>query len=208
MASPTPRAAVPCTSFSIASAVSSSSPAPSPQPRAPSPHNWQAWSSNIESQLRALDEKKQDKGQFLKPEDLRGYLRIADAPKLDAGQFAKLLVGALGVSGPLAAAVIVAGGLAGRRLKRAPLRVAAKRLAATRRSPPATAAERAPEPIAVDSPPPPQRTVPETHYVPVEQDTFAKAHQWASEHVARKYPGATEILQALESLIKQYLAAK
>jgi hypothetical protein len=50
--------------------------------------------------------------------------------------------------------------------------------------------------------------VPETHYVSVEQDSFAKAHQWASEHVARKYPGATEILQAQDSLIKQYLAAK
>jgi hypothetical protein len=60
----------------------------------------------------------------------------------------------------------------------------------------------------VDSPPPPQRTVPETHYVSVENDSFAKAHQWASEHVVRKYPGATEILQAQDSLIKQYLAAK
>jgi hypothetical protein len=64
------------------------------------------------------------------------------------------------------------------------------------------------QPIVVDSPIPPQRTVPETHYVPIEKDSFAKAHQWASEHVARKYPGAAEILQALESLIKQYLAAK
>jgi hypothetical protein len=63
-------------------------------------------------------------------------------------------------------------------------------------------------PIAVDSPPPPQQTVPETHYVPVEQDSFAKAHQWASEHVARKYPGATEVLQTQDSLIKQFLASK
>ena len=61
-------------------------------------------------------------------------------------------------------------------------------------------------PIAVDSPPPPQRTVPETHYVPVEKDSFAKAHQWASEQVARKYPGATEVLQAQDSLIKQFMA--
>jgi hypothetical protein len=205
---------------------------------------WQAWSSKIESQIRALDEKKQDKGQFLKADDLRGYLRIADAPKLDADQFAqrsevenrittlttrihavqqhiqqvaaskggffdglsfgKLVVGALGLSGPLAAAVIVAGGLAGRRLKRAPHRIA-DRLAATRSD---SEAERAGAPIAVDSPPPPQRIVPETHYVSVEKDSFAKAHQWASEHVARKYPGATEILQAQDSLIKQYLAAK
>ena len=60
--------------------------------------------------------------------------------------------------------------------------------------------------IVVESPPPPQRTVPETHYVPFETDSFAKAHQWASEQVARKYPGATEVLQAQESLIKQHLA--
>jgi hypothetical protein len=50
--------------------------------------------------------------------------------------------------------------------------------------------------------------VPETHYVSVETDSFAKAHQWASEQVARKYPGATEILQAQDSLIKQHLAAQ
>jgi len=70
------------------------------------------------------------------------------------------------------------------------------------------AAKRAsqPVPIAVDSPPPPQRTIPESHYVPVERDDFARAHQWAREQVARKYPGATEILSTLESLIKQQLA--
>lgn len=111
----------------------------------------------------------------------------------------KLVVGALGLSGPLAAAVIVAGGLAGRRLKRAPLRVAANRVTPT---------EREYEPVVVDSPIPPQRIVPETHYVPIEKDSFAKAHQWASEHVARKYPGAAEILQAQDSLIKQFIAGR
>ena len=116
----------------------------------------------------------------------------------------KVAVGALGLSGPLAAAVIVAGGLVGRRRSRAPLRVAAKRSGRDARR---TRTLRA-RPIAVDSPPPPQRTVPETHYVPVEKDSFAKAHQWASEHVARKYPGATEVLQAQDSLIKQFLAGK
>jgi hypothetical protein len=110
--------------------------------------------------------------------------------------FGKLVVGALGLSGPLAAAVVVAGGLAGRRIKS---RVKRRESRAGKMF--------GSGPIAVDSPPPPQPTVPETHYVSVEQDTFAKAHQWASEHVARKYPGATEILQALESLIKQYLAS-
>ncbi|MEX2306130.1 MAG: serine protease [Pirellulales bacterium] len=215
------------------------SPVPSPQ------LDWQTWSSEMDSRLRALDEKKQNKGDYLQPGDLNGYVRIDDAPKIDPNQYArrseldgklktltarfesvqqhveqiaaskgsffqglslgKLIVGALGLSGPLAAAVVVAGGLAGRRLKRAPLRVADNVLGDTRSD---RGAERVPTPIAVDTPPPPQRTVPETHYVPVEQDSFAKAHQWSSEHIARKYPGATEILQALDSLIKQYLAAK
>jgi hypothetical protein len=117
--------------------------------------------------------------------------------------FGKLLVGALGLSGPVAAAVIIAGGLAGRRVK--------KRIGVDcnieRTAGAAGQAERQ-RPIAVDTPPPPQRTVPETHYVSVEKDSFAKAHQWACEQVARKYPGATEILQAQDSLIKQYLAAQ
>jgi hypothetical protein len=201
---------------------------------APMPVGLEARLSAIDRRLRELDAKKQDKGTYLQAGDLSGYLRIEDAPRLDTDEFArrsevegrlkalatrvesihsrvdsvrehvqrvaanragffqglslgKLAVGALGLSGPLALAVVIAGGLAGRRLK--------KWRTVT-------------QPIAIDSPPPPQRSVPETHYVPVEQDTFAKAHQWASEHVARKYPGATEVLQALESLIKQYLAAK
>jgi hypothetical protein len=217
----------------------SSAQSPAPGPR----FDFHTWSSKFETQLRALDAKKQDKGDYLRADALNDYLPIA-AQKLGLDQFArrteldgrlntltsrfesvrkhveqvaagggffqgltfgKLVVGVLGLSGPLAVAVIVAGGLAGRRIQRAPLHVAAERLAATRRL---GAAERAAEPVAVDTPPPPQRTVPETHYVSVERDSFAKAHQWASEHVARKYPGATEILQAQDSLIKQYLAAK
>ncbi len=114
----------------------------------------------------------------------------------------KVAVGALGLSGPLAAAVIAAGGWAGWRVK-SRLQRLESRLALDAR--PSTLD---PQTIAVDSPPPPQRSIPETHYVPIEKDTFAKAHQWASEHVARKYPGATEVLQAQDSLIKQFLAAK
>jgi len=199
---------------------------PSPQPQTPSPqHNWQAWSRDFDARLRALDEKKQDKGQYLQASDLAGYLRTADAPKLDATQYAsksevdggfkaitsrfesvrdriesvhkrvetiatnkegffqglsfgKLAVGALGLSGPLAAAVIVVGGLAGRRLKTTKERGARSETHSSILAPRS-------EPIAVDSPPPPQRTVPETHFVSVEKDSFAKAHQWASEHVAR-----------------------
>jgi hypothetical protein len=120
--------------------------------------------------------------------------------------FGKLIVGALGLSGPLAAAVVVAGGLAARRIK---ARVESRGSRAGKKLVyESVRSAGVSNPVAVDSPPPPQRTVPETHYVSVEQNSFAKAHQWASEHVARKYPGATEILQAQESLIKQYLASR
>ena len=63
------------------------------------------------------------------------------------------------------------------------------------------------QPIAVDTPPPPQQVVPKTHYVPYENDRFAEAHQWASEQVARKFPGAVEVLSTLDSLINQQLNA-
>jgi hypothetical protein len=222
--------------------------------------DWQAWSNEIEARIQALDNKKQDKGDFLRPGDLNGYLRRDEAPSVDvlatkdevaaarresqqtvervatestsrvetlrehlqsrieerivvskpgllAGMsFGKLIVGALGLSGPLAAAVIVAGGLAGRRLKS---RVESKESRASKPSAldsqPSTLDLR---PIVVDSPPLPQRTVSETHYVPYEKDSFAKAHQWASEQVVRKYPGATEVLQAQDSLIKQFIAGQ
>lgn len=60
-------------------------------------------------------------------------------------------------------------------------------------------------PIAVDTPPPPRYVAPETHYVPYENDRYARAHQWASEQVARKYPGAVDVLTTLDSLIKQQI---
>jgi hypothetical protein len=62
-------------------------------------------------------------------------------------------------------------------------------------------------PIAVDAPPPEQQVVPRTHYVTVEGNAYANAHQWASEQVARKYPGGSELLTTLDSLIQQKLAA-
>lgn len=63
-------------------------------------------------------------------------------------------------------------------------------------------------PIAVDTPPPPQRVTPETHFVPYATDDFARAHQWAGEQLARKFPGSVEWLASLDSLIKQQLAGK
>jgi hypothetical protein len=217
----------------------------------PSPQfDWQTWTSELDTRIRNLDAKKQDKGNYLQPGDLNRYLKIDDASQI-TDQFAprseiegklkglvtqfesvhnvvesvrqhveqiagdrtsilegvslgKYAVGALGLSGPLAAAVIIAGGLFGRRIKSRIKRLEAV-IGPTLNSQHSTLN---PIPIAIDSPPPPQRTVPETHYVPVEKDSFAKAHQWASEHVARKYPGATEVLQAQDSLIKQFLASK
>lgn len=212
--------------------------------------DWQTWTSELDARIRAIDAKKQDKGEYLQAGDLNRYLKVEDATKitdqfaprseiesklkgiftefesvhgvvesvrqhveqiagdrtsiLDGVSLGKYAVGALGLSGPIAAAVIIAGGLFGRRIKSRVKRLEAV-IRPTLNSQPSTLN---PFPIAVDSPPPPQRTVPETHYVPVEKDSFAKAHQWASEHVARKYPGATEVLQAQDSLIKQFLAAK
>ena len=63
-------------------------------------------------------------------------------------------------------------------------------------------------PIAVDTKPPPQQVMPETHYISYENDEFAKAHQWACEQLARKFPGSVEMLTSLDSLIRQQLAGR
>lgn len=62
--------------------------------------------------------------------------------------------------------------------------------------------------VAIDTPPPPQQVVPETHYVSYQRDDFARAHQWASEQLVRKFPGSVEMLASLDSLIKQQLNGK
>ena len=74
--------------------------------------------------------------------------RRSDSSK--ACRSAKLLVGALGLSGPLAAAVIVAGGLAGRRIEvESPEQSREPKIAQPRRS---SASALDSQPIAVDSP--------------------------------------------------------
>jgi hypothetical protein len=233
-------------------ATTPSSGQPPALPGVPSPDfDWKAWTTELDARLRALDAKKQDRGEYLQHGDLNGYLRTDDATKLntafatraevdgkvgvltsrfetvssaiasvrehlehaliDRGGLAqgmsagKLAVGALGLSGPLAVAVVIAGGLVGRRVKSRLTRIESHLTLPTLNTKPST---HNPTSIAIDSPPLPQRSVPETHYVPVEKDSFAKAHQWASEHVARKYPGATEVLQTQDSLIKQFIAGK
>lgn len=187
----------------------------------------EAWRTNIESRLTNLDANKQNRGDYIQRDELTTLIAnqstriehstesrinslrstlfdrieeraVAVGPGLLGGlSYGKLAAGALGLSGPLALAVIAAGGLVGRRIK--------KQVHSASGSRPSTLDSR-PIPIAVDSPPLPQRSVPESHYVPVQRDDFARAHQWAREQVARKYPGATEVLTTLESLIKQQLA--
>ena len=69
-------------------AGSNNPPTTSPQPLAPTPQfDWQAWTSELDARLRALDAKKQDKGDYLQHGDLNGYLRTDDATKL-AGELA------------------------------------------------------------------------------------------------------------------------
>lgn len=200
----------------------------------------------VEARVATCETNQQDKGDYLRHDDLAGYARIDQLPKFDDQRFAKradveerigvlatsveairsrveeavairtgvfadlsfgkLLVGALGLSGPLAAAGLLAAAFARRSIRS---RVGGQ--GSTTGEAPAPDSRTATFDavrVAVDSPAPPQRTVPETHYVSVEKDSFAKAHQWASEQVARKYPGATEVLQAQGSLIKQYMAAQ
>lgn len=138
--------------------------------------------------------------------------RISERVGLFEGLSAgKLLAGALGISGPLGLAVVVGSSIVGRRVKRR-LRRGASRVvpdpdAGGGGGPPNSYSSKSPKPVAVDTPPPPQRTVPETHYVPYERDEFARAFQWASEQVARKYPGSIETLTTLNSLIKQQVNA-
>ncbi|MGL4512317.1 MAG: S1 family peptidase [Lacipirellulaceae bacterium] len=97
---------------------------------------------------------------------------------------APLLISALGISGPIGLGIVAAGLLLRGRFR--------SRASSTRT-------------IAIDTPPLPQRVVPETHYVPYEREEFARAHQWASEQLSRKFPGSVEWLAGLESLIKQKL---
>lgn len=73
---------------------------------------------------------------------------------------------------------------------------------------PAATSRRQPATVVVqDAEPLPQQIVPETRVVEVQGNAYARAHQWASEQVLRRYPQATDCLQLLESLIKQHMNA-
>jgi Trypsin-like peptidase domain len=179
-------------------------PIPGPQAPAANPPAWQEEIDNkladrfgtLDDRLQAIDRQIQQVGQ----------LADGDVGFFQGLSFGKLIVGTLGLSGPLAAAVVAAGGLIGRRIKsRAESQESRADGTPTFDSRLST---RDSQPVAVDTPPPPQRAVPETHYVPYERDAFARAHQWASEQVVRKYPGAVDVMTALDSLIKQQLNAQ
>jgi hypothetical protein len=200
--------------------------------------DFEKWSREIEAKIQAIDAAKQSKGDYVLRSELPDFAKFAKREEVAGGlqsvsgrfesvlervhsvqnrieqvaegggplhglSTGKLLVGALGLSGPVAAAVVIAGGFVSWKVRRREKPVGDAR----EMSRPAQS-KVVSRPIAVDSPPPPQRAVPETHYVSYESDSFSKAHQWACEQVARKYPGAAEILQAQESLIKQCLAGR
>ena len=141
---------------------------------------------------------------------LRGVVakttELAKGTVVGAGQAASAagwmapLLSALGIGGPIGVALVAGQFLIRRRASSSRSSGRPSR----RHSSSVTAVER---PIAVDSPPPPQQVVPETHYVSYERDEYAKAHQWASEQLARKFPGSVEMLTSLDSLIRQRVNA-
>ncbi|MEO0532218.1 MAG: serine protease [Planctomycetota bacterium] len=107
------------------------------------------------------------------------------------------LLAALGVGGPIGIGLFFAKAWLRRRQRR--------RRATGSRTEVSAGEEPSERTIVVDTPPPPQRVVSETHYVPYQRDDFARAHQWASEQLVRKFPGSVEMLASLDSLIKQQL---
>lgn len=112
-----------------------------------------------------------------------------------------MLLGALGVGGPIGAGVwlgLRALGAAGREVR--------KRRAAKATEP--AAANSVPVIVSNDSRPPAQAIIPETHFVSVERDTYAEAYGYAKSQLVRKFPGCEGTIGTLDSLIDQYLSAK
>lgn len=129
----------------------------------------------------------------------------------DGFKYGPAIAAAAGIGGPIGIGIAIAGGLIGRRIKTRVVRRVTERFTTTpaaTSAPTQSAVYTKYHPVAVDSPPPPQVTATETHYVPVEQDRFRRAHDWAKDQIARKYPGATDILSNMDSLINQQLAGQ
>jgi len=44
-------------------------------------------------------------------------------------------------------------------------------------------------------------------FIPYEADSYARAYAWATEQLARKYPGSINLVEAQKSMIEQHLKA-
>lgn len=73
---------------------------------------------------------------------------------------------------------------------------------------PPVAVPQRPPVITTENPPLPQVVVPTTQFAPYERDTFAEAFAWAKAEHGRRYPGSVSVLEAVQSMIDQYLASK
>lgn len=73
---------------------------------------------------------------------------------------------------------------------------------------PPVAVPQRPPVITTENPPPPQAIIQENTFVPYERDTFAEAFAWAERQAVTKYPGSSEVVQLLRSLVNQFLASK
>jgi hypothetical protein len=74
-------------------------------------------------------------------------------------------------------------------------------------TPPATMPAAVPPDVAIDPPTPRPAVLRHNEYVTVEGDLYARATQWASAQIVKKYPGAEETMLAHQSLVEQYIAA-
>lgn len=119
---------------------------------------------------------------------------------------ATLLLGPIGGAG---AGAIVARFIAGRFVKQV---LQNRKSHATPATPTASSTRTehydAPAIIPVDTPPRTIHAKTETHFVPVDDPKFDRAYAWAVEQLKRKYPGGSDLLEPLDSLIRQHLNAQ
>jgi hypothetical protein len=152
--------------------------------------------------------------------------RIAELPKSAASISTwTALAGALGLGGPIGLGVGVAGWLVSRRVKRkvgerladaSPLLSSVANQAATDEPSPRLV-ERIVErvrdriegfAVRVDTPPAPPERVIETRWQQVPSDLHAEAWAWAKSVQAQKFPGQVDVLDAIDSMIVQYIAGR
>ena len=62
--------------------------------------------------------------------------------------------------------------------------------------------------VVVDGPSPPPEKHVETQFVQVESSGYRQAHEQARQHIARRYPGSQEVLEAELSLLRQFMAGQ